>query len=176
MMDIHGCDRNCVRRVHELSEYDVLSAHSSFAAKTLTQQRRWIFDYLANHCPNGECGIKEPKKLTFFLCGKSVCFVYQLKSFLRNPKRVYEWSSGTYCRTITCRQGSENNSLDGVIFSRIGDRRPDKDGIYLPTCFTFFDSMTGEQAVCFSQFNRIFRVNFPNVTIPMVLYQFILFT
>lgn len=60
-------------------------------------------------------------------------------------------------------------------FDRVGDKRPDKHGIYLPTCLTekaIYGNMVdelGEEAVCFSQFNRIFRVNFPTVTIPKVI-------
>ena len=63
-------------------------------------------------------------------------------------------------------------------FDRIGDKRPDKDGIYLPTCLTekaIYDRMIEElckgdreKAVCFSQFNKLFRTEFPNVTIPKV--------
>ena len=63
-------------------------------------------------------------------------------------------------------------------FDRIGDKHPDKDGIYLPTCLTekaIYDQMIEElckgdceKAVCFSQFNKLFRTKFPNVTIPEV--------
>ena len=61
-------------------------------------------------------------------------------------------------------------------FNKVGDKRPDKDGIYLPTCLTesaIYSRMTEEtgngneqDGICFSQFNRIFRQHFPNVTIP----------
>ena len=61
-------------------------------------------------------------------------------------------------------------------FNRIGDKRPDKDGIYLPTCLTekkIYDIMVDElcqgdesRSVCFSQFNKLYRVEFKNVTIP----------
>lgn len=58
---------------------------------------------------------------------------------------------------------------------RIGDKRPDKDGIYLPTCLTEYaiysrmkEELSGNDIVCFSQFNKIFRSHFPNVTIPKV--------
>ena len=63
-------------------------------------------------------------------------------------------------------------------FCRIGDKRPDKDGIYLPTCLTEFaiysrmkeeiGSRDEAGMICFSQFNKIFRTNFSNVTIPKV--------
>lgn len=67
-----------------------------------------------------------------------------------------------------------------VLLYRIGDKRPDKDGIYLPTCLTelaIYSRMKEEigsrdesEIVCFSQFNKIFRKHFPNVTIPKVHY------
>ena len=66
-------------------------------------------------------------------------------------------------------------------FDRIGDKRPDKDGIYLPTCLTkrkIFEIMTEElyqgneeKAICFSQFNKLFKTDFRRVTIPKVSVQ-----
>ena len=61
-------------------------------------------------------------------------------------------------------------------FDRVGDKRPDKDGIYLPTCLsekTIYnmlvdDNVTQGSPVCFSQFNKLYRKHFPNVTIPKV--------
>ena len=60
-------------------------------------------------------------------------------------------------------------------FERIGDKRPDKDGIYLPTCLTekmiyanMSDEFNSEDIICFSQFNKLFRNNFSHVSIPKV--------
>ena len=63
-------------------------------------------------------------------------------------------------------------------FNRIGDKCPDKDGIYLPTCLVekkIYEIMVDElfkgdesKSVCFSQFNKLYRVEFKNVTIPKV--------
>ena len=63
-------------------------------------------------------------------------------------------------------------------FARIGNKRPDKHGIYLPSCLTeasIYARMLEEQypddhkcAVCFSQFNRLYRKHYPHVTIPKV--------
>ena len=59
-------------------------------------------------------------------------------------------------------------------FERVGDKRPDKDGIYLPTCLTetmMYSLMVkdlSDDTVCFSQFNKIFRIHFSYVTIPKV--------
>lgn len=63
-------------------------------------------------------------------------------------------------------------------FRAVGDKRPDKHGIYLPTCLTeksIYQRMLDEKyngnkkgVVCFSQFNRLFRRHFRHVTIPKV--------
>ena len=60
-------------------------------------------------------------------------------------------------------------------FDRIGDKRPDKDGIYLPSSLTeraIYNTMISDvpecSVVCFSQFNKLKREHFPNVTIPKV--------
>ena len=60
-------------------------------------------------------------------------------------------------------------------FDRVGDKRPDKDGIYLPTCLTerlMYNLMIKEvpqsAVVCFSQFNKLYRKHFPHVSIPKV--------
>ena len=47
-------------------------------------------------------------------------------------------------------------------FDYLGDKRQDKDGIYLPTCLTekaIYDKMVEElqeRVVCYSQFNKTF--------------------
>ena len=67
-------------------------------------------------------------------------------------------------------------------FDRVGDKRPDKDGIYLPNCLTrqiIYNIMVDEvtepdeptaapEVICFSQFNKLFTDHFPNVSIPKV--------
>lgn len=59
-------------------------------------------------------------------------------------------------------------------FERVGDKRPDKNGIYLPTCLTetmIYSLMVkglSNDTICFSQFNKLFRNQFSYVTIPKV--------
>ncbi len=67
-------------------------------------------------------------------------------------------------------------------FERVGDKRPDEDGIYLPTCLTekklyelMFEQLGTEQSISASQFNKIFKNDFKNVTIPKVSVHIILF-
>ena len=68
-------------------------------------------------------------------------------------------------------------------FERIGDKRPDKDGIYLPTCLTerkIYEVMAEElchseesKLISFSQFNKLYRSEFKNVSIPKVSYMYV---
>ncbi len=183
VMATHGCAEDCVRCLHGLNEYDILSAHSRFAAKTPIEQRKWLFEYMATHCPNGELGLKEPKKVTYLLCGKSVCLPAWLAVLSISSSRFYEirkeFLNGMIepapkkPRALAIKSHQAIAWMNNY-FERIGDKRPDKDGIYLPTCLTekaIYDHMVEdlqEDAVCFSQFNRIYRTTFPNVSIPKV--------
>lgn len=186
-MQLHGCEKNCVSTVHGLSEYDVLIAHASFSSKTAIEQRRWIFDYLATHCPNDSIGLKEVKNTAFFLCGRRVCLFAWLSLLSISSSRFYEirkeFVDGQMEPSPKRPRSMSVNSQQAIAwmssyFERVGDKRPDKDGIYLPTCLTekaihsrlIEELYRGEEsdAVCFSQFNRLFRTCFPKVTIPKV--------
>ncbi len=178
--------------MHGLSEHDVLDAHASFSSKTATQQRQWIFDYVATHCPNNEEGNKDPRGIAFLLCGRRVCHPVWLAVLAISCSRYYEirkeFLSGRGQPTPKRSRSLSAKSMQAIAwmssyFERVGDKRPDKDGIYLPTCLTekaIHTRMIDElymgdeiQAICFSQFNRLFRTTFPNVTIPKVCFLFI---
>jgi len=73
VMTINGCQESCTTAVHDLTEHDILLAHSSFVSKSCSQQRHWIYDYFSTHCPNTEDNAKSPSGMKFFLCGKAVC-------------------------------------------------------------------------------------------------------
>ena len=186
-MNADGCNQNCTRTVHGLSEYDVLMAHSSFASKTVVEQRKWIFDYLATHCPNDSGGQKDVKNITFVVSGKRVCLSAWMAVLSISSSRFYdirkEFVDGQAEPTPKRSRSMSVKSQQAIAwmssyFERVGDKRPDKDGIYLPTCLTekaihsqmieeLYKGKTAE-AVCCSQFNRLFKTNFPNVTIPKV--------
>lgn len=186
-METYGCQENCISTVHGQTEYDVLLAHSGFASKTTVEQRRWIFDYLATHCPNDDSGRKDVKNTTFLVCAKSVCLTAWLAVLSISSSRFYEirkeFVNGQTEPTPKRPRSMSVKSQQAIAwmssyFKQVGDKRPDKDGIYLPTCLTekaIHSRMIQElyreeesQAVCLSQFNRLFRTNFPNVTIPKV--------
>ena len=94
-----------------------------------------------------------------FLSGKSTCIAHKkIRSISAKSCQAIAWLSS--------------------FFERIGDKCPDKDGILLPTCLTeksIYSKMIEdlhkgdtEKAISFSQFNRLFRTEFSNVTIPKV--------
>lgn len=141
----HTTVKKTVRHMHGLNEYDVLSVHSSFMAKTSADQRKWLFDYFATHCPNNELGMKEPKKLTYHVCGKSVCFPIWLAVLSISSSRFYELRREIMdgivqpvpkkSRSLAVKSQQAIAWMESY-FDRIGDKRPDKDEIYLPTCLT----------------------------------------
>jgi hypothetical protein len=72
VLDLNGCQPRCAVFVHGLCEYDMLLAHSMFASKEVAEQRMWLADYFATHCPNVN-GEKDYKHMRYLLCGKVVC-------------------------------------------------------------------------------------------------------
>ena len=189
VMKLNGCAEACATNVHELSEFDILQAHARFCSKSSHQEKRqWLFDYCATHCPLTNFGEKDPSKMTFVLSGREVCQPLWLATLSVSSSRFYEirkeFMSGGQSQLSTKKGRSPSTKTLQAIawmtsyFERIGDKRPDKDGIYLPTCLTV-KSMYGhmieslykddeENAVCFSQFSNLYRTEFPNVSIPKV--------
>ena len=181
VMETNGCQENCFNLVHELSEYDVLSTHCCFASKTTAEQ---VFDYLATHCPNDKNDLKELKNITFLISGREVCLPVWLGILSISFYDIRrEFVDGMLQPIPKKPRSIAPKSLKAIAwmtsyFDRVGDKRPDKDGLYLPTCLTersIYSRMVEElymgnetQTICFSQFNRIFRTTFPNVTIPKV--------
>ena len=152
-----GCSERCALLKHHLSEYDILSAHSNFSTKSEDQQRQWLFDYLSSHCPNNADGEKDPKKMKFLLCGKEVCLPIWLiilavsSSWFYSIRKEYIEGKANSIALPKHRPLSPK-SCQAIawltsLFERIGDKRPDKDGIYLPTCLTekaIYDRMLDE--------------------------------
>ena len=144
-MNVHGCKENCIRTVHGLSEHDVLIAHSSFTSKTVVEQRRRIFEYLAIHCPNDSDGQKDVKSIAFVVSGKRVCLSAWIAVLSISSSRFYEirkeFEDGQTEPTPKRSRSMSVKSQQAIAwmssyFERVGDKRPDKDGIYLPTCLT----------------------------------------
>ena len=51
VMELNGCNPQCAIRVHDLNEHNVLIAHAMLTSKSQGQQRLWILEYFATHCP-----------------------------------------------------------------------------------------------------------------------------
>ena len=184
VMELNGCCEHCTTKVHGMTEYDILMAHSAFTSMNNAEQRRWMYDYFTSHCPNDENGAKEPSRMQFFLCGKAVCQPLWLASLAMSTSRFYDlrkqFMEGSGPPAKRKSRSLASKSLKTIswmtsYFERIGDKRPDKEGIYLPTCLTEFaiysrmvEEIGDSEAVCFSQFNKIYRQHFSNVTIPKV--------
>lgn len=189
VLEFDGCGDRCVTLKHDLNEYDILIAHATFSSKDLTQQRQWLFDYFCSNCPNDSEGQKDPKSMKYMLCGKNICLPLWLIILSVSSSRFYdvrkEFVNGkSNCLALKKTRQISAKSCQAIawlssFFERIGDKRPDKDGIYLPTCLTersiygrLIEELykgDSERAICFSQFNRLFRTEFSNVTIPKVL-------
>ena len=191
VMQTEGCAERCITMVHELSEYDVLSAHSLFDAKTPQEQNQWILEYFMSHCPCDTDGNRDAKNITYILAGRTVCLniwlrvlaisvsrYYRLRSdFLENGGGISQLQVAKRSRSLSPKTMKAVAWMEHY-FNRIGDKRPDKDGIYLPTCLTekkIYEIMVDElfqgdesKSVCLSQFNKLFRAEFKNVTIPKV--------
>lgn len=189
VMEMNGCATRCTTRVHGLTEYDVLVAHSTFWSKSYNHQQQWILDYFQNNCPNNDQGEKDPKNMQYLLCGRTVCQPVWIAAMSISSSRYYAIKSSFMDGNATVDTEKRPRSLAPKslaamawmtsYFERVGDKRPDKDGIYLPTCLTeiaIYNTMVEElysgnssEGICFSQFNKVFRTQFPNVTIPKVL-------
>jgi hypothetical protein len=86
VMELSGCAPNCTTSVHGLTEYDILRAHSMFVSLSNVEQRRWVYDYFSNHCPNDESGTSDPSGL----CGKDVCQPLWLATLAMSTSRFYD--------------------------------------------------------------------------------------
>lgn len=183
VMDLNGCQPRCATAVHGMCEYDILLAHSMFVSKEVSEQRMWLADYFATHCPNIN-GEKDYKNMQYLLCGKVVCQNLWLAALSVSTSRFYDvrrnFLNGVPGRKEKQTKQLAPKSMKTIewmrsYFDRVGDKRPDKDGIYLPTCLTerlIYSLMIKEvpesAVVCFSQFNKLYRKHFPHVSIPKV--------
>lgn len=195
VMELQGCQPRCCSQVHGVSEYDVLIAHSSFASKSPADRRAWMLDYFDTNCPHNEQGEKDPKNIQYILCGRRVCQALWQAILSISTSTFYslrrDFMDGKRADKNVRMRSLSSKSMEAVAwmssyFTRVGDKRPDKDGIYLPSCLSeksiynlmvedFAQSTPGQDhCVCLSQFNRLFRTYFPNVTIPKVCLPSIL--
>ena len=90
VMEMNCCGESCTIRLHGLTEYDVLSAHSMFSSKGIVEQRNWLYEYFTNHCPHSDVGSSDLSRLQFILCGKNVCQAVWLATLAISTSRFYD--------------------------------------------------------------------------------------
>lgn len=191
-----GCKENCATEVHGLTVLDILCAHSQFTSKSTQEQNEWILSYISSHSPYDANGIPDVKGVTFIIAGSNVCLDIWLSILSLSTSRYYRLRkevirNGGYTPPQLKRSRSVSSKTMLATawmeqyFERIGDKRPDKNGIYLPTCLTerkIYEIMIGElcqgdetQCICFSQFNKLYREEFKHVAIPKVSKFFLMY-
>ena len=195
VFELNGCSPKCASSVHGLTEFEVLRAHSLFSDKSTQEQNKWILEYFNTHCPSDRStGDKTPKDLTYVIGGKVVCMNVWLQVLplslsrfyrLRQECVKYEANPGLSYKKP---RSQSSKTMDAVAwmaeyFERVGDKRPDKDGIYLPTCLTekkiyeiMVEQLGMESCISPSQFNKIFKNDFKHVTIPKVRQKQIMYS
>ena len=185
----NGCSEKCATDIHCLNEYSILSAHDQFASKSISDQNLWIIQYFESHCPCSSDGEKDVKAISYFIQGKEICLNMWLEILGISQSRFYrlrnEFSTdgGIKYLSQSRHRRKRPKTMQAIAwmdqyFQRIGDKRPDKDGIFLPTCLTetkMYEIMVEELyqgnellAISYATFCDIYRVDFKNVTIPKV--------
>ena len=93
--------KECVTKVHELSEYDVFCAHSQFEARTPQEQNQWIVDYFMSHCRVDEAGVRDAKAIIYIVSEKNVCLNVWLKVLSISVSRFYRGLFGEWRKLFT---------------------------------------------------------------------------
>lgn len=175
---------------HGLNEHDILAYHHSFDRKSPTEQNQWLIQYFGTHCPSNSEGGKDFKSMLYIVQGKKVCanlwqevLCLSVARFYRLRRQFLDFGDTTSAAKEKRRRALAPKTREAVAwmehyFDRIGDKRPDKDAILLPTCLTerkIYQILVDElyhgdssNTICFSQFNKIYRSCFTNVSIPKV--------
>jgi len=190
VLNVNGCKEGCALKEHELTEHDILSYHCAFDSKTSSDQNDWLIQYFATHCPFTRDGSKDVKNIVYIVNGKTVCLKLWMEILPLSTSRCYRLRRLflDYGDTTNAVKQQKSRSLSPKTsealtwmehyFNKIGDKRPDKNSILLPTCLTekriheiMLDQLyQGDQSkgIWLSQFNKLYRLEFKNVTIPKV--------
>lgn len=190
VLNLDGCTQNCAITEHMLNEHSILSAHSQFSNKSMQEQNAWVIEYFNSHCPFDVNGMRDFKSLKYTIHGRQVCLTIWLEILSISHSRFYRLRADfvdhggisllSSQQKSPCIKTSKAVAWMRQYFERIGDKRPDKEGIYLPTCLTrkrIYEIMTEEflqvegphaEIICMSQFDKLFNREFKEVTIPKV--------
>ena len=134
VMDLQGCQPKCVSKVHGW----VSMTFSLHTVGSLPNRRIW-FEYFTTNCPHNEYGEKDPKNRQYILCGRSVCqAVWQAvlsistSTFYSLQKHFLDGKCSDQNMRIRSLALKSMAAVEWTnsYFSRVGDKRPDKDGIF----------------------------------------------
>ncbi len=131
---------------------------SNFSDISANEQNAWIIQYLCTHCQmNEDSQDKDTKGVQYIITGKSVCQSVWLGVLGLSLSRFYRLrkefeATGTASINTKRPRSRASKTMEAVAwmedyFERVGDKRPDKDGIFLPTCLTetkIFEIMVDE--------------------------------
>ena len=185
-----GCAEQCVKKIHQLNEHSVLRAHSHFKDKTISEQNSWIIQYFECHCPLNEVhGEKDVKSISYIIQGKQVCLAAWIQilgitqSRFYRIREEYKVDGGIKYLCNNQQHGHCPKTMQAIAwmdqyFQRIGDKRPDSEGIYLPSCLTrkkMFEILSEElyngevsNGISYAMFCTLYADEFKHVTIPKV--------
>ena len=188
VLQFSSCADNCAKEIHGLNEYEILNAHAHVTSLTNHEKNMWLLQYFLLQCPRTENGEKDLKGMQYIIHGKEVCFDLWLeilslsgtryyrvrKAFLDNDGAQYTTKPSRSQQPKTMKAIAWMDSY----FQRVGDKRPDKNWVYLPTCLTLtkiYEIMIeqlceGDSSKCISyaKFCLIYKDEFKNVSIPKV--------
>lgn len=188
VLQYSGCLSKCAKEVHDLNEYEILNAHSHVATLTNHDKNLWLLRYFFLQCPCDANGQKDFKRIHYVIQGKEVCFNLWLEILCFTEARYYRVrkdflandGANYTTRPIRSKQPKTMKAIAWMdaYFERVGDKRPDKDWIYLPTCLTrgkIYEIMIdqlfeGDSSICISypKFCKLYNEDFANVSIPKV--------
>ena len=187
ILQFKGCGDNCAKETHGLNEYEILSAHSQIASLTNREKNVWLLNYFSLQCPRNSNGEKDIKKILYVIYGKEVCFELWIEILSLSTSRYYRIRKSFLINdganyTIKHNKQHQPKTMKAIAwmdsyFQKVGDKRPDMDWIYLPTCLTkgkVYEIMIDElfkdetKGISYAKFCQIFNEDFKNVSIPKV--------
>lgn len=190
ILKFNGCAPECAKTLHQLNEHEILNAHAIFSALSGQQKNEWLAKYFIFHCPCDSNGKKDVKNIQFLIHGKEVCNSLWLEVLSLSASRFYRvrkdflTQNGANFLVKCTNKHKQKKTVEACAWltsyiQRVGDKRPDKDWIFLPTCLTeakMYEIMLDElysqsddsSHISYSKFCQIFKEEFKNVSIPKV--------
>jgi len=190
ILSFNGCTAECAKRCHQLNEYEILNAHAMFSALSGQQKNMWLVNYFSFHCPRDINGQKDIKSMQFQVHGKEVCHNLWLEILALSTSRFYRVRKDFLLHDganylVKCpNKNKQKKTVEacawlGAYIDKVGDKRPDEDWTYLPTCLTeakmyeimideIYPGVDSSKHISYSKFCQIFKEEFKNVSIPKV--------